>query len=109
MLSKSLSLLTGPLMARPAADVQRGRRQGVSWGTERAPPAMGSSRRVEGGGYREIWSFSGCELREPLGERVGRVSRVFVDPSGHAAQVEVAMGPFGTSAQAVCPRRTVTP
>ena len=46
--------------------------------------------------YRASREFSGWELRDPLGRRVGRVSRVFVDPSGRAVRVEVAMGPFGT-------------
>ncbi len=46
--------------------------------------------------YRASGEFSGWELRDPLGRRVGRVSRVFVDLSGRAVHVEVAMGPFGT-------------
>jgi hypothetical protein len=46
--------------------------------------------------YRASSTFSGWELRDPLGRRVGRVSRVFVDPSGYAVQMEVAMGPLGT-------------
>jgi hypothetical protein len=44
---------------------------------------------------RASGEFSGWELRDPLGRRVGRVSRVFVDPSGRAVRVEVAMGPLG--------------
>jgi len=46
--------------------------------------------------YRASSTFSGWELRDPLGRRVGRVSRIFVDLSGHAVHVEVALGPFGT-------------
>ena len=50
----------------------------------------------EGTGYREAETFAGWELRDSLGTRVGRVSRVLVDEAGRAAQVEVALGPFGT-------------
>jgi hypothetical protein len=45
--------------------------------------------------YRVSDAFSGWELRDPLGRRVGRVSRVFVDRSDRAVRVEAAMGPFG--------------
>jgi hypothetical protein len=55
------------------------------------PPRPGGAR-----GYRAVGNFSGWELRDPLGRRVGRVSRVFVDRAGRAAHVEVALGPFGT-------------
>ena len=37
--------------------------------------------------YRASGTFSGWELRDPFGRRVGRVSRVFVDLSGHAVHV----------------------
>jgi hypothetical protein len=46
--------------------------------------------------YRASSTFSGWELRDPLGRRVGRVSRIFVDLSGRAVHVGVALGPFGT-------------
>jgi PRC-barrel domain len=49
-----------------------------------------------GSGYRAVGTFAGWELRDPLGRRVGRVSRVFVDGAGRAAHVEVSLGPFGT-------------
>ena len=47
-------------------------------------------------GNRAVEDFAGWELRDPLGGRVGRVSRVFSDSSGRAVRVEVAMGPLGT-------------
>ena len=55
---------------------------------------MGASRGMEAGN-RAVEDFAGWELRDPLGRRVGRVSRVFSDPSGRAVQVEVSMGPLG--------------
>ena len=45
--------------------------------------------------HRASGEFSGWELRDPLGRRVGRVSRVFVDLSGRAVRVEAALGPLG--------------
>ncbi|MDP8901669.1 MAG: PRC-barrel domain-containing protein [Actinomycetota bacterium] len=46
--------------------------------------------------YRASSTFSGWELRDPLGRRVGHVSRIFVGLSGRAVHVKVALGPFGT-------------
>ena len=46
--------------------------------------------------YREAGAFAGWELRDPLGTRVGRVSRVSLARTGRSARVEVAMVPFGT-------------
>ena len=45
---------------------------------------------------RATAAFAGWELRDPLGRRVGRVGRVFLDGAGRAAHVEVSLGPFGT-------------
>jgi hypothetical protein len=67
----------------------------VSPGTDAWGGALGASRGVEAGN-RAVETFAGWELRDPLGRRVGRVSRVFLDPSDRAARVEVAMGPLGT-------------
>ena len=39
--------------------------------------------------------FAGWELQDPLGRRIGRVSRVFLARAGPSAHVEVALGPFG--------------
>ena len=68
----------------------------VSGGTETESRPCGNmarhGRRSPPTGSGE---FSGWELRDPLGRRVGRVSRVFVDLSGRAVRVEVAMGSFG--------------
>ena len=47
--------------------------------------------------------FDGWELRDPLGRRVGRVSKVFLARTGRAAHVEVALGPFGTRPVLLCP------
>ena len=66
----------------------------MSPGTDAQGGAVGASRDVEAG-ERAVETFAGWELRDPPGGRVGRVSRVFLDPSGRAVQVEVAMGPFG--------------
>ena len=63
-------------------------------GTNARGGAVGASRDVEAGN-KAVETFAGRELRDPLGRRVGRVSRVFSDPSGHAVRVEVAMGPLG--------------
>ena len=63
-------------------------------GTDVRGGAVGASRGMEGGN-RAVEPFAGWELRDSLGKRVGRVSRVFSDPSGQAVRVEVAMGPLG--------------
>jgi hypothetical protein len=39
-----------------------------------------------------VGGFTGYELCDPLGRRIGRVSRVFVDGGGSLAHVEVALG-----------------
>ena len=39
--------------------------------------------------------FAGWELQDPLGRRIGRVSRVFLARTGPSAHVEVVLGPFG--------------
>jgi hypothetical protein len=39
--------------------------------------------------------YAGWELRDPLGRRVGRVSRVFLAHPGRSVHVEVSLGPFG--------------
>ncbi|HEV2745463.1 MAG TPA: hypothetical protein VGV91_20085 [Rubrobacter sp.] len=93
MLPKSLSLLTGPLMTGRAKKSQRGV-WGCVPGHRRRGGAVGASRGMEAGN-RAVEDFAGWELRDPLGRRVGRVSRVFSDPSGRAVQVEVSMGPLG--------------
>lgn len=49
-------------------------------------------------GYRAIGKFSGWELRDPLGRRIGRVLRVFVDGVGRVAHVEVIVGAWGAKA-----------
>ena len=46
-------------------------------------------------GYRAVRTFAGWELQDPLGRRIGRVSRVFLARTGPSARVEVALGPFG--------------
>ncbi len=46
-------------------------------------------------GYRAIRMFAGWELRDSLGRRIGRVSRVFLARTGPSAYAEVALGPFG--------------
>lgn len=46
-------------------------------------------------GYRAVGEFDGWALRDPLGRRIGRVSRVFVDREGWPAHVEVSLGLFG--------------
>ena len=46
-------------------------------------------------GYRAVRMFAGWELRDPLGRRIGRVSRVFLARTGRSAHVEVVLGPFG--------------
>ena len=66
----------------------------MSPGTDARGGAVGASRGVEGNN-RAVEAFAGWELLDPLGRRVGRVGRVFVGPSGHAARVEVAMDPSG--------------
>ena len=46
-------------------------------------------------GYRAVRMFAGWELRDPLGRRIGRVSRVFLARAGRSAHLEVVLGPFG--------------
>jgi hypothetical protein len=38
--------------------------------------------------------FAGWELRDPLGRRIGRVSRVFLARAGPSAHADVVLGPF---------------
>lgn len=45
-------------------------------------------------GHRTVRRFEGWELRDPLGRRVGRVSRIFSAHAGGSAHVEVSLGPF---------------
>ena len=41
-------------------------------------------------------TFAGYELLDPLGRRIGRVSRAFVDGDGRLAHLEVALGFLGS-------------
>ena len=45
---------------------------------------------------RAVKMIAGCELRDPLGRRFGRASRVFVDRDCRVAHVEVAPGLSGS-------------
>jgi hypothetical protein len=45
---------------------------------------------------RAVKMIAGCELRDPLGCRFGRASRVFVDRDCRVAHVEVAPGLSGS-------------
>ena len=109
MLSKSLSLLTPPLWHTPT-DKSNATAWAVSLRTTWDPvphptgdPVRRSRAMDRDTGYPAVRRFEGWELREPLGRRVGRVSRIFLAHTGGSAHVEVALGPFWKRPVLLCP------